>query len=40
MKVNYFKFGVFLVVAAALLVAAVVVLGAGAFAPPGEYFET
>jgi ABC-type transporter Mla subunit MlaD len=40
MKVNYFKFGVFLVLATALLVAAVVILGAGMFAPPGEYFET
>lgn len=40
MKANYFKFGVFLVVAAALLVVALVILGAGAFQPKGEYFET
>ena len=40
MKVNYFKFGVFLVLATALLVTAVVILGAGVFAPPGDYFET
>ncbi len=40
MKANYFKFGVFLVIATALLVTAVVILGAGVFAPPGEYFET
>ncbi len=40
MKANYFKFGVFLMLAAALIVAAVVILGAGAFKPEGEYFET
>jgi hypothetical protein len=40
MKANYFKFGIFLVIAMALLVAAVVVLGAGVFEPRGEYFET
>lgn len=40
MKANYFKIGVFLVAATALLVAAVVILGAGTFAPKGEYFET
>ncbi len=40
MKANYFKFGVFLVVAVSLVVAAVVVLGAGAFKPEGMYFET
>ncbi len=40
MKANYFKVGVFLVVATALIVAAVVILGAGTFAPKGEYFET
>jgi len=40
MKANYFKFGVFLVVAATLIVAAVVILGAGAFKPKGIYFET
>ncbi len=40
MKANYFKVGVFLVVATALLVAALVILGAGTFAPKGEYFET
>ncbi len=40
MKANYFKFGVFLVVATGLIVAAVVILGAGAFKPEGEYFET
>jgi hypothetical protein len=36
MKANYFKFGVFLVIATTLLVAAVVILGAGLFAPAGE----
>jgi paraquat-inducible protein B len=40
MKANYFKFGVFLIVAIALLATAVVILGAGVFAPPGERFET
>lgn len=40
MKANYFKVGVFLVAATALLVAALVILGSGAFAPQGEYFET
>jgi phospholipid/cholesterol/gamma-HCH transport system substrate-binding protein len=40
MKANYFKVGVFLVLATALIVAAVVILGAGTFAPKGEYFET
>jgi len=40
MKANYFKFGVFLMLATALIVAAVVVLGAGMFEPEGEYFET
>ncbi len=40
MKANYFKFGVFLVLATALIVAAVVILGAGAFEPAGVYFET
>lgn len=40
MKVNYFKFGVFLVLAIALLVAAVVILGAGMFAPAGDRYET
>ncbi|MGE5294192.1 MAG: MlaD family protein [Solirubrobacterales bacterium] len=40
MKANYFKFGLFLVVAAALIVTAVVILGAGAFEPEGVYFET
>jgi len=40
MKANYFKIGVFLVVATVLLMAAVVILGAGTFAPKGEYFET
>jgi phospholipid/cholesterol/gamma-HCH transport system substrate-binding protein len=40
MKANYFKFGVFLVAAVTLLVAAIVILGAGMFTPPGEYFET
>ncbi len=40
MKANYFKFGVFLVIATALIVAATVVLGAGLFEPEGEYFET
>jgi phospholipid/cholesterol/gamma-HCH transport system substrate-binding protein len=40
MKANYFKIGVFLVAATALLVAAVVIVGAGTFAPKGEYFET
>jgi ABC-type transporter Mla subunit MlaD len=40
MKANYVKFGVFLVIATALLVAAIVVLGAGVFEPRGEYFET
>jgi phospholipid/cholesterol/gamma-HCH transport system substrate-binding protein len=40
MKVNYFKFGVFLVLATVVLVTAVVILGAGMFAPPGQYFET
>jgi phospholipid/cholesterol/gamma-HCH transport system substrate-binding protein/paraquat-inducible protein B len=39
-KPNYFKVGVFLVLATALIVAAVVILGAGTFAPKGEYFET
>jgi ABC-type transporter Mla subunit MlaD len=40
MKVNYFKFGLFLVSAVALLVTAVVILGAGVFQPKGQYFET
>ena len=40
MKANYFKVGIFLVLATALLVVAVVILGAGTFAPKGEYFET
>ncbi len=40
MKPNYFKVGVFLVLATALIVAAVVILGAGTFAPKGKYFET
>ncbi len=40
MKPNYFKVGVFLVLATALIVAAVVILGAGTFAPKGEFFET
>jgi ABC-type transporter Mla subunit MlaD len=40
MKANYFKVGVFLVVATALIVIAVVILGAGIFKPKGEYFET
>jgi len=40
MKANYFKVGVFLVLATALIVAAIVILGAGTFAPKGEYFET
>ena len=40
MKPNYFKVGVFLVVATALIVIAVVILGAGTFAPKGEFFET
>ncbi len=40
MKPNYFKVGVFLVLATALIVAAAVILGAGTFAPKGEYFET
>ncbi len=40
MKANYFKFGLFLVIAAALIVTAVVILGAGAFEPEGVYFET
>ena len=40
MKANYFKVGVFLVVATALIVVAVVILGAGIFKPKGEYFET
>ncbi len=40
MKVNYFKIGVFLIVATALLVAALVILGAGTFAPKGQYLET
>jgi len=40
MKANYFKVGVFLVLATALIVAALVILGAGTFAPEGEYFET
>ena len=40
MKANYFKVGVFLVLAMALIVAAVVILGAGTFAPKGEFFET
>lgn len=40
MQANYFKVGVFLLVATALIVAAVVILGAGIFAPQGEHFET
>lgn len=40
MKANYFKFGVFLIVATGLLVAAVAILGAGVFEPEGEYYET
>jgi len=40
MKENYFKVGVFLVLATALLVVAIVILGAGVFKTPGEYFET
>ena len=40
MKANYFKVGVFLVLATALIVIAVVILGAGIFKPKGEYFET
>jgi phospholipid/cholesterol/gamma-HCH transport system substrate-binding protein/paraquat-inducible protein B len=40
MKANYFRFGVFLIVATGLLVAAIVILGAGVFEPAGEYYET
>jgi phospholipid/cholesterol/gamma-HCH transport system substrate-binding protein/paraquat-inducible protein B len=40
MKANYFKFGIFLMLAAALLVTAIVILGARMFASEGEYFET
>jgi phospholipid/cholesterol/gamma-HCH transport system substrate-binding protein len=40
MKANYFKVGVFLLSGTALLVVAIVILGAGVFKPKGEYFET
>jgi phospholipid/cholesterol/gamma-HCH transport system substrate-binding protein len=40
MKANYFKFGVFLLVATILLVTAIVILGARMFASGGKYFET
>jgi paraquat-inducible protein B len=40
MKANYFKFGVFLMLATALLVTAIAILGARMFASEGEYYET
>lgn len=40
MKANYFKVGVFVMLATALIVVAVVILGAGMFEEEGMYFET
>lgn len=40
MKANYFKVGVFVMLATALIVVAVVILGAGMFEREGTYYET
>jgi phospholipid/cholesterol/gamma-HCH transport system substrate-binding protein/paraquat-inducible protein B len=39
-KANYFKIGAFVIVAAVLVLAAVVLFGSGVFAPEKQYFET
>ncbi|MHC4060467.1 MAG: MlaD family protein [Planctomycetota bacterium] len=39
-KANYFKIGLFVIVAAVLILVAVVLFGSGIFAPEKQYFET